>query len=225
MIKNKKHFFSSLAFQVTEEIWSPIQETMTDHALSYQKQNFPVVAFHGIPGSGKDTLAANLSLYHDFKRVSFAGPLKKSMSTLFNFSPSDFECREKKERPILHYNNLTPRITAQRGGDGLKMAFGENFLVDIARAKIKETLFHFPVIVTDLRFLNEAEMIREFDHNVIIKLDPGDRIKSLGSGANHKSNKPLPDSYIDYIVRTDCSPKESEKAIKEILGLGERYTY
>jgi hypothetical protein len=226
-VANFARFRFSVPQLLEEVIWTPIQETKTIMSLSNEKTQGPlVVGFHGFPGSGKDTLGQNLRHFYGFKSVAFASPLKQCMSTLFGFPVLLFEMRDKKEELLPGYDDLTPRVIAQRGGDALKTAFGDNFLVDITKNQILQhhTDAH-PVVVTDVRFENEAKMIKEFDNGVIIKLDAGDRVTSLGSGASHRSNNPLPDEYIDFTVSTDCTIFESEDQLRKILGLGKRYSY
>lgn len=207
-----------------DPIWTPIRETGIVMARPNEYndiKSFPiVVGLHGLPGSGKDTLADVMMTYYngDFQRVSFAGPLKKCMSTLFGVPNACFNNRTEKEKTIPGYDGLTPRIIAQRGGDALKAAFGSDFLVDIARYRINRHLTNkHCVVVTDIRFTNEAKMIKEFENSIIIKLDAGERVKSLGSGASHHSNNPLPDELIDYTVSTECTIAETKAEVIKIL--------
>lgn len=62
-----------------------------------------LIAISGFKGSGKDTLADFLVKTHDFKRISFADPLKDLVASNFGVSRKDLDDSNKKEKPLLNY--------------------------------------------------------------------------------------------------------------------------
>lgn len=62
-----------------------------------------LIAMHGQPGSGKDTVAQFLKDEYQFHVASFAAPLRREVAAAFRLSDEDvkwFEDRENKERPL-----------------------------------------------------------------------------------------------------------------------------
>ena len=101
---------------------------------------------------------------------------------------------------------ITARVALQRyGTEGHRGVFGDNFWVDALlpqegwEANFEISPFvHRPVdicVVTDLRFENEAERIRELGGMVWLV----DRFSKQRD--DHVSEKPLDDSHIDRIIK------------------------
>lgn len=60
-----------------------------------------IVAVSGWKGSGKDTASDYLIEKHGFKKISFASPLKDTVSEQFKISRESIDLQETKEKPIL----------------------------------------------------------------------------------------------------------------------------
>jgi hypothetical protein len=128
-----------------------------------------IIGIHGYKGSGKNTLAEYLGkeLYKKgFKIIpeSFAYPIKAANDILFGFSK---EQRELKEEVDPRWG-ISPRWADQQLGT----EFGRNIDPDIWVKRLWERIEEYKdldpfkistVIVSDLRFRNEAEFIRSKD--------------------------------------------------------------
>lgn len=135
-----------------------------------------IVAFTGKKGSGKSTCSQFL-IDAGYKKVSFAEPLKAAVSIIFGF---DDECYDPVKKEKVHEDwNVTPRELLQKIGsewfrDGLKdlvpqINLKESIWIKIARKKIIELLKNGEnVVIDDLRFEDEFEMIKELGGKVIM---------------------------------------------------------
>lgn len=184
-----------------------------------------VIAISGKAQSGKDTFANmvayciglfkvnkapdnwfNLDHYYYFYhryslagavKVRFADPLKESIAPLLHCSREDLEEISYKSSTI---NWLDPPITIrgfmQNFGDCVKEKFGKDFWAKLLINTIKPYLNEENIIIPDLRYQNELEVLKKECNNLITV-----RIIRNTENLDHSSEKDL-DSYTkwDYIV-------------------------
>lgn len=140
-----------------------------------------IIGLTGKKFHGKDTVGRILVEEHGYARVGNADALKESAAALFGIEPKKWD--EWKNDPAVcieivsydgefHESNPDGRIEIvsmsvrqflQRYGTEAHRdieGFGEDVWVEIARARIEDRLPR--VVVTDVRFDNEAALIREF---------------------------------------------------------------
>lgn len=133
-----------------------------------------IIGFSGIAGSGKDS-CCNIIMknYENWVKTSFAKSMKDAVAAMYglprNMLEGDTkESREWREQPCefwskkLNIEGLTPRKILQNFGTQLVRTYvNENFWVDRLEFEL-ETLIKEGknVLITDVRFPNEAEMIR-----------------------------------------------------------------
>lgn len=133
-----------------------------------------IIGFSGIAGSGKDS-CCNIIMknYENWVKTSFAKSMKDAVAAMYglprNMLEGDTkESREWREQPCefwskkLNIEGLTPRKILQNFGTQLvRTHVNENFWVDRLEFEL-ETLIKEGknVLITDVRFPNEAEMIR-----------------------------------------------------------------
>lgn len=127
-----------------------------------------VVAFTGGAGSGKSTAADYLVREHGYVRVKFAGPLKDMMRAL-GLGEAEIE-GELKEKSCVALNGRSPREAMQHLGTAWgRQRMGENFWVNLWRAKASDVLDHGGrIVVDDCRFPNEAAVVRELGGIVVL---------------------------------------------------------
>ena len=145
--------------------------------------NTKIIAFTGLIGSGKDTCADYLVNHHQFRRDSFAGPLKDAAAAVFGWDRDMLEGRIKRSREWrecvdqwwadrLNIPHLTPRWVLQNWGTEV---FRQHFHSDIWIASLENKLRQTKddLVITDCRFSNEAEAIKRAGGMVIrIKRGP-----------------------------------------------------
>lgn len=129
-----------------------------------------IIALCGNIGSGKDTVANILIEERGFTRMSFAQPLKKAVSAIFNWDYSLVEGLTSESRvwreqvdewwsKRLGIENLTPRFVLQYIGTNVMR---NCFHADIWAASIESHLSTSTgnVVLSDCRFPNELQSIR-----------------------------------------------------------------
>lgn len=128
-----------------------------------------IIGVSGLKGSGKDT-AANLlcSRFYDIHKEAFADPMKRFCQEIFGFSDDQlWGPSSSRERADVRYRRadghaLTPRYALQRLGT----EWGRDCCPDLwvryaMRKAFDRTQQGFTTVITDVRFVNEAQAIRD----------------------------------------------------------------
>jgi hypothetical protein len=125
----------------------------------------PIIAFTGLAQSGKTTAAkAFLSIGYD--QMSFAGPLKAMVQCL---TP----CIDKEARPPSLCGKSLREVYQSLGTDWGRKMVGEDIWINAGRARIDTLLGDVEsdiirgIVVDDIRFDNEAELVRSMGGVVI----------------------------------------------------------
>ena len=111
-----------------------------------------ILGLAGPAGVGKDTVADRLVDMYGFRKVSFAQTLKAMMAVAGFPEP----CREQKEELIPGFE-FSWRVAAQRLGTEWGRGLDPNIWTKIIEAQIS-TPGNW--VISDVRFANEAEMVR-----------------------------------------------------------------
>jgi energy-coupling factor transporter ATP-binding protein EcfA2 len=167
-----------------------------------------ILALTGPKGSGKSTIALalreNNPAFHEAEILSFAQPLKTMVQTLL---PPEAFLPENKEDPTYGLCGKSPRYILQTlGTEWGRALIGENIWVEQIRKKIKS--LPGPILIDDLRFENEAEMIKNFDNSLIVRVERAGH-HTLDS---HASERGLPNHMIDAIITNKTIPELQKKA-------------
>lgn len=126
-----------------------------------------LLAFTGPAGSGKSTAAKHLELF-GYRRIRFAGPLKRMMRAL-GLSDEQIE-GSLKDLPTDLLGGKTPRFAMQTlGTEWGRNLLGENFWVGIWERNAAWYLNGLlqRVVVDDCRFQNEAEAVHRLGGKII----------------------------------------------------------
>lgn len=126
----------------------------------------------GKAGSGKST-AAQVLLDAGWARVKFAGPLKDMMRAL-GLDDRHIE-GDLKDVPCDLLQGQTPRYAMQTlGTEWGRDCIGRDFWIDLARRRISLAMSAgLNVVVDDVRFENEAQVIRDLG-GLVLGLERGD---------------------------------------------------
>lgn len=128
-----------------------------------------IVGLMGNIGSGKDTVAEILIKHHGFTSLSFADALKDTASVIFGWSRELLEGKSSQSRQwreqVDHWwaeklgiEHLTPRwVLQQLGTNVMRTHFHSEIWVATVERKIRDCTG--PVVVTDIRFPNEAQAV------------------------------------------------------------------
>lgn len=145
-----------------------------------------IVVLVGRKRSGKDTVGERLCKEHGFKKISFAGPIKETARTLFGWEPDKEDDRHlpteygcTKREFLQWFGTEAMREGFPRFSKGFREKVGKDIWIDIAINKMKQG---GDWVITDCRFINEAEKIRDyFGHDVvrIVKVERGDQTQGF----------------------------------------------
>lgn len=145
---------------------------------------YDLIGLTGYAQSGKDTVGKYLVDSAGFSRVAFADAVRDAVYTMNPWLVVSKEDQSGLEIQYLqHYVDRVGwdvakvecdearRLLQVMGTEVGRMLFGENVWVDIAARKRAEV--DGPVVITDVRFENEAKWIRK-EGGVVIRVDrPG----------------------------------------------------
>jgi hypothetical protein len=139
-----------------------------------------LVGITGKAGSGKDTIADYLVAEHGFTKLSFAGPLKAMLAAAGMPEPAN---RDDKEKLIDGFD-FTWREAAQTLGTDWGRALDPNIWVKVVGQRILRSALGVRFVLSDVRFDNEAEMIRRLGGKMLFVYG---RKVNLGANAAHVS--------------------------------------
>lgn len=125
-----------------------------------------LLGLSGLAGAGKDTAAEYLVDRYGFLQLALAEPLNDMLATMLEQVGIDYDVlheRHLKERPLDQLQGLSPRQLKQSLGDWGR-ALSPTFWLRLAEMRLGLTAgqspIHDRVVVSDVRFANEAEWLR-----------------------------------------------------------------
>lgn len=169
-----------------------------------------IVGLTGYAQSGKDTLAQILVEDYGFVRIAFADKIREflyEVSPMVGCSPSGYlkdlvdlvGWDEAKQEPQV-------RRLMQDLGVGARKVFGEDFWVQAAFSDVRHSQ---KIVVTDVRFQNEADWIKKFEYSYVW------RVKRNGVGAvnSHVSESQMDGYPVDQIFTNNGSIEELKELV------------
>jgi len=135
-----------------------------------------LIGLVGKKQSGKDTMAdymisySNEHYHHNFIKMSFAQPLKAIVKELFSLQEEQLHDPTKKETVIPEWNKTPRQLLQWLGTDILKKYVGDDIFIIHLENRIKQERERNPgigIIVTDVRFENEAALVRKLNGTLI----------------------------------------------------------
>jgi hypothetical protein len=129
-----------------------------------------IIGIAGFQGSGKDTIADYLQNIYGFKRDSFAATLKDAVACVFGWDRELLEGRTTESRAWreqvdpwwsnrLNMPNLTPRLVLQKWGTEVaRKSWHDDTWIASLENKLNRA--HNDIVITDVRFPNEIQAVR-----------------------------------------------------------------
>jgi energy-coupling factor transporter ATP-binding protein EcfA2 len=157
-----------------------------------------IIALTGPKGSGKSTFGALLKKRAIKNGIqcsvfSFADPLKEMLHVLLQpaaFSP------DNKEEPTFGICGRTPRYLMQTlGTEWGRKTIGQDIWVETMRRRIAQSTARY-IVIDDLRFDDEAEMIQDLGGKIYLIERPGFSWDPDG----HPSERGIDSSFIDGVI-------------------------
>ena len=168
-----------------------------------------LIGFAGKARSGKDTAGKYLVDNYQFVHYYFAKPLKEGVKVMFNLTDEQIE---NKEKVIEEPWGKSPRELYQLLGTDVARTIDVDVWIKNAEMFIRK---HpgFSVVITDVRFSNEAQWIKS-QGGFVILLESETR--GITNHTAHSSENGLKDSDIDIILQNDGTINELYEKIEEL---------
>lgn len=172
-----------------------------------------LIGITGFKRSGKDTTASVMADILGYDLIQFAGPLKDMLRTLLRCQGIDETTIEAcvegdmKEAPAPCLMGKTPRLAMQTlGTEWGREVLGDTIWVDTALRRAAQS--ERGAIITDVRFANEAQAIRDAG-GVIIRVERPE----VGLKSDHPSEREVASIQADHILRNDRSRSDYEEYV------------
>jgi len=182
-----------------------------------------IIGISGFQSSGKDTIADYLVKEHGFVKLSFASALKDIVAIIFGWSRERLEGLKVEDRQwreeidhkwakTLNIPCLTPRYVLQYLGTEV---FRNHFHTDIWTKIVENQLsFYENVVVSDCRFANEIEMIKQ-NGGKIIQVHRYDHV--LDIDAKHPSELEWTKCHYDRVIKNNGTIEDLHIKVNLIL--------
>jgi hypothetical protein len=169
-----------------------------------------VIATTGPAGAGKDTVADFLVMRYGYVKMSMAGPLKAGMAAMGFPEPIN---RDDKEKIIPGFD-FTWREAAQRLGTEWGRGLDPDIWVKAMALRCRRSTDR--IVISDVRFENEAEMVRSIGGRV---LHIRGRSVNLGANGAHASEAGVTVDERDGVIDNSGNFEETKKQVISCLVL------
>lgn len=115
-----------------------------------------LIGLTGNAHSGKDAVAEHLRRHHEFFRMAFADPLREGLKTLFGFG--DWHFSEGKEEKVVWIGKSTRQLMQSLGTEWGRDLVDQDLWCRHMALRIRQRQGR-SVVISDVRFLNEARLI------------------------------------------------------------------
>lgn len=176
-----------------------------------------LIGLHGFPRSGKDTAA--LALINDgFQRIALADPLRDGLLGVDPVIVNKFDWSDARRLSALvrdfgwetlkaddRFKDEVRRLSQNYGTEGGREIHGTSCWLDAAERRICSP----KVVVTDVRFPNEAGWIRQNGGLLVKVVRPG-----VGAVNTHASETPI---ECDAIIENDSTIEDLLGSIRQVV--------
>ena len=171
-----------------------------------------IIGLAGRKGSGKSTVAEILKEKYGYRRLSFATPLK-DMIMAMGVTEDEIFNLDLKEKPIERFGGRSPRELLQLlGTEFARNMVCQDVWVKAVEARIES---NDQIVIDDVRFPNEAEMIREKGGKIIRVTRMG---QELGMIDTHASEAGIPLELIDHEIKnSSCYISDLEVSAVRVM--------
>ena len=157
-----------------------------------------IIGITGLKRSGKDTIAEYLQEHYNYKVFRFADPIKDMITNLLtymDFTPNEIlkYTEREKEIPIPGLKSSWRQLAQGIGTSWGREMIDRNVWINILDNASKN---YDKVVVSDVRFNNEAAWIKNKNsNNIIIKVE-----RDLCELDDHTSESGINEQFIDQII-------------------------
>jgi dephospho-CoA kinase len=175
-----------------------------------------LIGLAGLKRSGKDTVA-NFLKEIGYIQYSFAQPIKEAVSVMTGYSYEYLDNQDTKEKPLEEFChdgiNITPRLMMQTlGTEWARELIHPDFWLIIAKKRIENAKQN--IVISDVRFENEAEFIRNYG-GVVVHIQRPSMVSNEFS--NHASENGVEIHAMDKLIINDGSLNDLREKSMKIL--------
>jgi len=156
-----------------------------------------IIGITGQIGSGKTT-ATNELIKQGFHELAFATPLKDFLSDLFMLDRSKMNDQKYKNTIDLRWGKSPRELMQLCGTNFVREMIHPDFWVMRLAAELLKSKYK-KIVISDVRFSNEAQLIRQ--HGFLFHIKRVDNPYKKVGIKNHKSEQVLEIAYNDFIIR------------------------
>lgn len=156
--------------------------------------------------SGKDSAAMRLVRQRSYVRLAFADPLKEMALSINPYIPTGYGITVRLSPLIADVgweyakdNYPEVRRVLQSAGQAIREVDEEFWLTAMRRKLTNAEAWNIPVVVTDVRYRNEADMLRARGFRLVRILRP-DAEMSTGPASMHSSETELDGFAADTVI-------------------------
>lgn len=203
-------------------LWNHLTDNVI--AVTIGKKAFPkIIGITGKKYNGKDTIGDFLVKNHNYTKLSFAAPLKSACKEIFAFDDQQLYGDLKEE--VDPRWGFSPRQALQFVGTelfrkqmkNLDSSIDEKFWVKCMEMKLKKIFASSQksrIVITDVRFQNEIELIKSFCDTEIWKVENANII----SNDTHESEKMIDDLVgLDEIIYNNSTIKDLYRKVDALI--------
>ena len=172
-----------------------------------------IIGLTGKMKSGKDTVAKMIEKHAPYSLMkSMAAPLKDLCITMLGLHWDDVHTQEGKAKYNEFWGMTNREILQKVGTDAMRNGFHSDIWVKCAYIQLKQyNLSRGNIIITDIRFPNEAQMVRDMG-GIVVYVD-----RDIYQESVHESEKDLPLQYIDTVLLNHGSLNDLEDQVTNML--------
>jgi dephospho-CoA kinase len=183
-----------------------------------------LIGIVGKIGSGKTTLAEYIKTNYNFDEYILSSPIKK-IGEIFGFDKANLYGTQEQKLEIHPYWKVSARTFLQKIGTDLfrdrlkevlpEMCHSNSVWIDMFRKKYLENK-KTNMIVSDVRFVDEAEAIKELG-GILIRIERTYSGKESSEQVHHKSEEEMDKIKVDFNIINDGSKSELYSKIDRIM--------
>lgn len=177
-----------------------------------------IIGLTGRARSGKDTVGQHYVQNHGFGRWALATPIKAMVHAGFNLNPDDYVTHEQREAIIpwlgCSIRHLWQTLGTQWGRDCVNTAVWLMVAQEACGRMIGNGARG--VVITDVRFENEAEWVRSAG-GVVVHVKRPDAPQLEGASQNHESEKGVEIGPRDRVIVNDQTLPDLYKDASNLL--------
>lgn len=170
-----------------------------------------IIGITGLKGAGKSTVAAIIHRKYSFPEYTFAGPLKYLCQIAFLLEQRQLHDPVLKEQVDPRWG-LSPRQMMQTlGTECFRGHFGPDYWLKLLKERLATESTPF-VIVSDVRFENEADFVKQ-QGGIVVRVE---RAAATTIDA-HITEAGQADIQADIVVQNDSTVQALEQQVSGLM--------